>query len=75
MEGKEYPTRSKSGVRKTRTPWDNSSSLLLDEVAGVKRSPTTPPTTGGKKGGHTPSPRNVGRKTPTSAMTTREKKV
>ena len=63
MEGKEYPTRSKSGVRKVRTPWDNSSSLLFDELVAGKRSPK-PPTPGGKGGG-TPkqSPKNGGKKT------------
>ena len=74
MEGKEYPTRSKSGVRKTRTPWDNSSSLLFDEMVGVKRSPKTPPT--GGKG--TPSPKTSGKKTtsPSATKTTsKEKKV
>ena len=63
MEGKEYPTRSKSGVRKIRTPWDNSSSFVFDELVGVKRSPKTPPT--GGKVGHTPSPKTAGgKKTP-----------
>ena len=74
MEGKDYPTRSKSGVRKTRTPWDNSSSLLFDELVGVKRSPKTPPT-GGVKG---PSPKTSVKRTPgqTQTKTTpREKKV
>ena len=43
MEGKEYPTRSKSGVRKIRTPWDNSSSLLFDELVAQKKSPKVSP--------------------------------
>ena len=76
MEGKEYPTRSKSGVRKTRTPWDNSSSLLFDELVGVKRSPKTPPT--GVKGGESPSPRTSGKRGPGQSQTrtaTKEKKV
>lgn len=75
MEGKDYPTRSKSGVRKTRTPWDNSSSVLFDQLVGVKRSPKTPPTDG--KGGHTPSPKVGGKKTPSSAgkASAKEKKV
>ena len=79
MEGKEYPTRSKSGVRKIRTPWDNSSSLLFDELvtAGVKRSLKTPPT-----GGKSSSPKTTGvRKTPgqspaaTKTPGSKEKKV
>ena len=78
MEGKEYPTRSKSGVRKTRTPWDNSSSLLFDELVGGKRSPKTTPT--GGKGGHTPSPKTVAKKTPSKSPASgktaaKEKKV
>ena len=80
MEGKDYPTRSKSGVRKIRTPWDNSSSLLFDELVGVKRSPKTPPTRG--KTSHTPSPKTTGgKKTPgqspagTKTPGSKEKKV
>ena len=60
MEGKDYPTRSKSGVRKIRTPWDNSSNLLFDELVGVKGSLQTPPTR--EMGGRTPSPKDVGKK-------------
>ena len=78
MEGKDYPTRSKSGVRKIRTPWDNSSSLLFDEL--VKRSPKTPPTRG--KTSYTPSPKTTGgKKTPgqspagTKTPGSKEKKV
>ena len=76
MEGKEYPTRSKSGVRKTRTPWDNSSNLLFDELVGVKRSPKTPPTN--VKGSYTPSPKTSGKRTPSQSPTmtiSKEKKV
>ena len=60
MEGKDYPTRSKSGVRKIRTPWDNSSNLLFDELVGVKGSPQTLLTR--DKRGHTPCPKDVGKK-------------
>ena len=79
MEGKDYPTRSKSGVRKIRTPWDNSSNLLFDELVGVKGSPQTPPTR--DKGGCTPSPKDVGKmssKSPAGSKnqnTSKEKKV
>ena len=77
MEGKDYPTCSKSGVRKIRTPWDNSSNLLFDELVG---SPQTPPTK--DKGGHTPCPKDVGKKMSSKSPagsknqnTSKEKKV
>ena len=80
MEGKDYPTRSKSGVRKIHTPWDNSSNLLFDELVGVKGSPQTPPTR--DKGVHTPSPKDVGKKMSSKSPagsknqnTSKEKKV
>ena len=43
MEVKEYPTRSKSGVRKIRKPWDNSASVLFDELVAQKKSPKPSP--------------------------------
>ena len=43
MEVKEYPTRSKSGVRKIRKPWDNSASVMFDELVAQKKSPKPSP--------------------------------
>ena len=63
VQGKEYSTRSKSGVRKTRTPWDNSTNFLLEELAAVKRSPKQSPSARKKKDGASESPKSANKKT------------